>query len=109
MLSRSKVSLLSYAINGPNLYDCLSFSCHNVFLSIHSHFSGSTLDASVGHQGPVVPLAGAERTLPGFLVNLHLKRLHVRLIFLVGCEAYSWEGQSEHVFSLIQHENSRTI
>lgn len=78
-----------------------------IWEDIHSHFSGSTLDTTVGHQSPVVPLAGAERTLPGFFVNLHLKRLHVCLIFLIGCKAYSWEGHSKHVLALIL--NLRTI
>lgn len=78
----------------------------------HSHFRGRTLDASVSHQGPVVPLDGAKRALPGFLVNLHLKRLHVGLIFLIGCEADSWREQSTVstiLLFILEHENLRTI
>lgn len=77
---------------------------NSAHVSVHSHSRGGDLDASVGHQVPVVPLAGAQRTLPGFLVDLHLKRLHVRLVFLIGCQAHSWEGAAEHAISLIlQH------
>lgn len=65
-------------------------------LVIHSRFRGSNLDASVGHQVPVVPSAGAQHALPGFLVDLHLERLRVRLLFLIGCHAHSWEGAAEH-------------
>lgn len=67
---------------------------------LDSHFSGSALDATVGHQSPVVPLAGAECALPGFLVDLHLKRLHVCLIVLIGCKTHSWERHSEHTWQM---------
>ncbi len=83
------------------MLNILIVTLHNCYKSIHSHFSGSSLDASVGNQSPVVALTGAERALPGFLVNLHLKRLHVCLIFLIGCKAYSWEGHSKHILSLL--------
>lgn len=66
-------------------------------LAVHSHVRGSALDAPVGHQGPVVPLAASECTLPAFLVDLHLKRLHVRLIVLVGCEAHPCDRHSQRV------------
>lgn len=67
--------------------------------AVNLHFGGSTLDASVGHQSPVVPLAGAERALPGFLVDLHLKRLHVCLIILIGCQTHSCGRHSQHSLS----------
>lgn len=81
----------------------VKLSLHLCYERIHSHSSGSTLDPSMGHQSPVVPLAGAERTPPCFLVNLHLKRLHVCLIFLIGCKAYPWERQREGFLVITFH------
>lgn len=74
---------------------------YTTYKSLLLQFSCSTLDASMSHQSPAVPLAGAERTLLGFLVNLHLKSLHVCLIFLIGCKAHSWERRNKHMLSLL--------
>lgn len=50
----------------------------------NSRFGGSGLDLAVSHQSPVGAAVGSEHGLLGLLVELHLKRLHVRFHVLIG-------------------------
>ena len=83
-LSSSLSSLVSDSVNDPH-----PLARSSLWRLLH--VGGGGLYASVGHQGPVVPLAGPEDALLRLPVDLHLERLHVRLVFLIGRQADSWE------------------